>query len=280
MRTAPRPFVFVLMPFSKLFDDAYLLAIKPACEEAGAYAERVDEQIFTGSILDRLYNQIAKADLLVADMSERNPNVFYEVGYAHALDKPTVLVTRSAEDIPFDLKHYPHIVYGDSLAELKRQLEPRVRWLIEHPEQRLALESQLLVRINGTVVTDNPTIAARFSRQSLGFSLQIEIQNKMARIISTAIFQVGLLTPSRFKRAGTRQDLSSYTTVALSNDQNLFLYDQVVSLYPEAWHSVEVVPVAESTLVHEEVASMVLRIYRDSGTEDFPFIVQLSQSDA
>ena len=41
--TKPRPFVFVLMPFDPQFDDTYQLAIKPACEEAGAYAERVDE---------------------------------------------------------------------------------------------------------------------------------------------------------------------------------------------------------------------------------------------
>jgi hypothetical protein len=52
--TSPKPFAFVLMPFSDDFDDVYLLGIKPACEKAGAYAERVDEQIFTESILQRI----------------------------------------------------------------------------------------------------------------------------------------------------------------------------------------------------------------------------------
>ena len=52
--TAPKPFVFVLMPFSEDFDDIYKLGIKAACENAGAYAERVDEQIFEESILDRI----------------------------------------------------------------------------------------------------------------------------------------------------------------------------------------------------------------------------------
>jgi hypothetical protein len=53
----PKPFVFVLMPFQKEFDDIFKLGIKAACNEAGAYAERVDEQIFEGSILERIYNQ-------------------------------------------------------------------------------------------------------------------------------------------------------------------------------------------------------------------------------
>lgn len=51
--TAPKPFVFVLMPFDKKFEDIYQLGIKAACSEAGAFCERVDEQIFTESILDR-----------------------------------------------------------------------------------------------------------------------------------------------------------------------------------------------------------------------------------
>ena len=98
--TRPKPFVFVLMPFDPAFIDVYQLGIKTACERAGAYAERPDEQIFTESILQRIYNQIAKADVIVADMTDRNPNVFYEVGYAHALGKVVVLLTQNKDDIP------------------------------------------------------------------------------------------------------------------------------------------------------------------------------------
>lgn len=82
--TAPKPFVFVLMPFAQEFDDIYKFGIKGAAQEVGAYAERVDEQMFVEGILERIFNQISKADVIVADMTGRNPNVFYEVGYAHA----------------------------------------------------------------------------------------------------------------------------------------------------------------------------------------------------
>jgi hypothetical protein len=74
-----RPFAFVLMPFDKSFNDVYQIAIKDACENAGAYCERVDEQIFEDSILQRIYNQINKADIIIADMSGRNANVFYKL---------------------------------------------------------------------------------------------------------------------------------------------------------------------------------------------------------
>jgi hypothetical protein len=119
------------MPFSKDFDDTYKLGIKAACEEAGMYCERVDEQQYDGTILNRVYNQIAMSNLIVADMTGRNPNVFYEVGYAHALNKRVILLTQREEDIPFDLKLYPHIVYGGSISNLKDELAKRLKWANE-----------------------------------------------------------------------------------------------------------------------------------------------------
>ncbi len=101
--TAPKPFIFVLMPFDEKFDNIYY-GIKEAAEDAGAYAERVDKQIFTEGILDRIFNQISKADVIVAEMTGRNANVFYEVGYAHALNKIVLLLTQKKDDIPFDLE--------------------------------------------------------------------------------------------------------------------------------------------------------------------------------
>jgi hypothetical protein len=136
--TSPKPFVFVLMPFKAEFTDVYELGIKQACRDAGAYCERVDEQMYDGSILDRIYSQIAKADVIVADMTGQNPNVFYETGYAHALNKQVVLLTQRTEDIPFDMKHYPHLVYGGSIVGLKQQLEQRIRWCIENPKRHLS----------------------------------------------------------------------------------------------------------------------------------------------
>lgn len=105
-------FAFVLMPFSSPFDDVYKLGIKEPLESLDIRTERVDEQTFhKETILERIYNHINAADFIVADMTGRNPNVFYEVGYAHAKKKTCILLTSSADDIPFDLKQHRHIVY-------------------------------------------------------------------------------------------------------------------------------------------------------------------------
>jgi hypothetical protein len=124
------------MPFDSSFSDIYRFGIKGAAEDIGAYAERVDEQIFVEGMLDRIFNQISKADVVVADMSGRNPNVFYEVGYAHALGKIVVLLTQDSNDIPFDLKHRQHTVYGGKIEVLRRELAPKLQWAIRESQRR------------------------------------------------------------------------------------------------------------------------------------------------
>jgi hypothetical protein len=130
------------MPFDKKFDDVYQLGIKQTSEEVGAYAERVDEQDFVGNMMERVFNQISKADVIVADMTGRNPNVFYEVGYAHALGKVVLLLTQRAADIPFDLKQQPHIIYGESIVGLRQRLGPKLKWAIAQSKTALGASSE------------------------------------------------------------------------------------------------------------------------------------------
>ena len=149
--TGPKPFVLVLMPFKKEFLDTYTFGIKGAAEDVGAYAERIDEQIFQEGILDRVFNQINKADVIIADMTGQNSNVFYEVGYAHALNKIVVLLTQSGDDIPFDLKHRQHIVYGGEIRTLRPELAKRLTWAIEESRRRgkQSIEYKLRLSISG-----------------------------------------------------------------------------------------------------------------------------------
>jgi hypothetical protein len=130
-----KPFAFVLMPFGSEFDDVYKLGIKAAAEQCDVIAERVDEQIYTESILERIYRQIRNADFIIADMTGKNPNVFYEVGYAHAQGKLCTLLTQSATDIPFDLLHHRHIVYRGSVSDLKETLITEINWMKSEVER-------------------------------------------------------------------------------------------------------------------------------------------------
>jgi len=71
-------------------------------------------------------------------MTGRNPNVFYEVGYAHALEKRCVLLTSNANDIPFDLKHHRHIIYNNSISDLCESLRGELIWQKQEIESRKA----------------------------------------------------------------------------------------------------------------------------------------------
>lgn len=121
-------FAFVLMPFDSKFDDIYKFGIKEPAATLDIRAERVDEQIYQEGILERIYRQIDAADIVIADMSGQNPNVFYEVGYAHAKEKLCILLTTNADDIPFDLKHRRHIVYNGSIKTLSTQIGEELLW--------------------------------------------------------------------------------------------------------------------------------------------------------
>lgn len=181
--TLPKPFVFVLMPFDEDFDDIYKFGIKGAAEDVGAYAERLDEQLFVEGMLDRIFNQISKSDVVIADMTGRNPNVFYEVGYAHALGKIVLLLTKDSKDIPFDLTHRQHIVYSGSIKTLRSQLAESLKWAINESKSQAERKSSefISLQILGIDIPktgtskDIPTIDVKV--QSLSFSLPLQIRN-------------------------------------------------------------------------------------------------------
>lgn len=106
---------FVMMPFAAPHGDYYSKVYKPAIEKAGLRPVRADTEIFgTGKIMDQIWSGIHSAKVLVAELTTRNPNVFYELGLAHALEKPVVLVSGNESDVPFDLKHIRVIYYDTS----------------------------------------------------------------------------------------------------------------------------------------------------------------------
>lgn len=103
---------FVMMPFSAPIGDYYSTVYKPAIEKSKLTPVRADNEIFgAGKIMDQVWQGINAAKVLVAELTSKNPNVFYELGIAHALQKPVVLVSSNEDDVPFDLKHIRVIYY-------------------------------------------------------------------------------------------------------------------------------------------------------------------------
>ncbi|MBG6104980.1 hypothetical protein IW249_005394 [Micromonospora vinacea] len=103
---------FVMQPFAPPLGTYYESIFKPAIEQAGLDPIRADGNIFgPGKIIDQIWRGIGSATVLIAELTTRNPNVFYELGLAHALHKPVILVSSTDEDVPFDLRHLRYIKY-------------------------------------------------------------------------------------------------------------------------------------------------------------------------
>ena len=110
------PKAFVVMKFEETYDDLYREVIRPVCEKSGFQVQRADDVFRPGIVLQDIINSLLDSDLVIAEVTPPNPNVFYELGYAHALDKPTVLLARRGGELPFDISGYRVIFYDDSIG--------------------------------------------------------------------------------------------------------------------------------------------------------------------
>jgi len=113
--------VFVLTPFNSRFWDSFE-AIAAACRELSLRCVRGDEQEIKGDLVPHIVRYILRARIIVAVVDGRNPNVFYELGIAHALNKTTILVARGPKELPLDLRLRKLVTY-ETMEDLKANVQ-------------------------------------------------------------------------------------------------------------------------------------------------------------
>jgi hypothetical protein len=114
---------FVIMPFREELKEVYEYGIKPAVIESGSRCIRADESISIGNITRDIIEHILQADVIVADLTGHNPNVFYELGVAHSVGNKTIMITQDIESIPFDISPYRIISYEQTIEGAQRLRE-------------------------------------------------------------------------------------------------------------------------------------------------------------
>lgn len=117
--------VFVLTPFNEKYSSQYE-TIKKVVNEFGFKCTRGDDSNLSNNILGHIVQEIQKSRMVIANISGRNPNVFYELGIAHALGKPVVIVSESLADIPFDVNSNRILAFDDEL-DLSNKLK---KWFV------------------------------------------------------------------------------------------------------------------------------------------------------
>jgi len=120
---AQRPRAFVVMQFSSPYNEVYSSVIRRVCSEMDLEPVRADELYGPGIIIKDVIDQLARAQIVIAEISPANPNVYFEVGYALALQKPIILLARREQPdarLPFDISAFRVLFYEDSIAGKER----------------------------------------------------------------------------------------------------------------------------------------------------------------
>lgn len=128
-----RPEAFIITQFGGDYDILYDEVIKPVCEELDYIPIRGDEVTSCSLILNDIINSIRSSAVTIADITPDNPNVFYEVGYAHALNKPTILLCEKTirDRLPFDVSGFRTIFYDNSIGG-KRKVEEKLKKYLDN----------------------------------------------------------------------------------------------------------------------------------------------------
>lgn len=111
---------FVLMPYAERFRPMYTEIIKPVVEQCGITCIRADDLYSPKAIMEDIWKLINEAKVVIADVTGKNPNVFYEIGLAHAVGKEVIIMSQDLDDVPFDLRHLRCLIYKDSVAGFKK----------------------------------------------------------------------------------------------------------------------------------------------------------------
>jgi hypothetical protein len=127
---------FIVMPFGDPeLQVVYEDFVRPVVEEQCALdCERGDDVFGSNVVMDDIRSSITGADIVVADLTGKNANVFYEVGIAHTVGKPVLLMAQSIDDVPFDLRHRRVLLYEYSprgCKKLEKTLKDNLLAMIE-----------------------------------------------------------------------------------------------------------------------------------------------------
>ncbi len=111
-------------------NDNYEYVIKPCVVKYGIEIQRADEITTTDTITSEIIGAINKSRFLIADLTFERPNCYYEVGYAHALGKPIVILAKERTERHFDISTYKWLYWKD-YKDLKPKLEKEIKSIVE-----------------------------------------------------------------------------------------------------------------------------------------------------
>jgi len=124
--------ISAMMPFHPKFNAVYE-TLRRTADAMGLRCRRADDIWENPAVIQDVVSLIDRSAVVICDCTDRNPNVFYEIGIAHTLGREVILITQNDADIPFDLRHLRYVRYlnnGEGLGALSARLQPRLADLV------------------------------------------------------------------------------------------------------------------------------------------------------
>jgi hypothetical protein len=156
---------FVISPFGGWHDEYFTAIFCPAIKAAGLEPARADDLFRSSNIVHDIWHLVVTSRVLLADLTDKNPNVFYELGLAHAARKPVLLLTQSMDDVPFDLRALRIIEYD-----------------VEHPSWGQVLRENIKQGLNETLESPERSVLPTFLAEEPDG--RPEVSTEEARLIS------------------------------------------------------------------------------------------------
>lgn len=227
---------FVIMPFGNpsvdpdeahRLDQIYSQWIQPTVEavpvpgEAGAFlsCHRADRESRTGEIISHIVEHLVSAEIVIADLSGRNPNVFYELGVRHTVANGTILIADSIEDVPFDLRGLRAIQYKydpEQMLRFAEELTAALRGIvsergrIDNPVRRFLLDRAMEDIVNRAVPPGYDAVRSMVSevgRLQEEFRQHREQITQMMKLVSSTLDTVQPMEKEDTERLASYQGM-------------------------------------------------------------------------
>ncbi|MBN8491702.1 MAG: hypothetical protein J0M00_09800 [Burkholderiales bacterium] len=219
---------FVIMPLNEELEEIYERVLKPVVSSEPVLMQcvRGDEVFSNKPIMGDVWESIQKAEIIIADLTGKNPNVMYELGLAHALWKKVILIAQSVDDLPFDLRHLRTIIY---------------RHTLRGTEKLAADLATAIVELRGLPSNPGAVAQARDSRDGLDEfgALRVIAKNDASR--ARALIKRGISTQIKYpdltisiSLIGVNEDGFSKLCIGYEFEASLIAESLQIELYPSS----------------------------------------------
>ena len=204
---------FVAMPFDGSCDLSYNEGIVPVCKDLEMTCIRIDDDRLVSNIMSAVVKEIYDADIVIADITGSNPNVFYELGISHTLPYPnkTIMIAKQGTKFPFDIYHHKIILYNNyDLGQFKKKLKETIYELLKGNEHLTNPVQEHIGYYNGLVLTQEEAV----EQHKIELKKAIDISKYTLVFLGTTLFSILNQSPiNKLKKKIIEPDFSEISFV-------------------------------------------------------------------